>query len=118
MEGPKSDPIVRGIWLTILVIVTGVALWVSIITGAVFLFLGVLIPIITFIIIKFIFMPLHKEKIQRALNESFGQNVVRIATAIMNYFEFPMTLLLTIALTLLFFAYSVIAVVFWLNQFR
>lgn len=111
-----SDPLIRGTLLSILVIVIGIALYISLRFQIVVLFLGFLLPIIAFFLV-FVFMSLQKKKIQKHLNESFGQNVVKISTSIMEYFELPLTLLLSITMTLFFFAFSLIAVLFWLQIF-
>lgn len=113
----KNNDIIRFVLLSVLFIALGVGMTVSFLTGSVFVFLCVLIPILTFVIV-FIFMDLQKKKVEKHLNESFGQNVVKISKGIISYFEFPLTLLLTLVLTLFFFSFAVIAVVFWVYQFQ
>jgi hypothetical protein len=113
----KNDPVMKLIMLAILFIVIGIAFLIAITTQSVFLLLGFLIPLITFIAIFYV-MTLFKKRILNNLNDSFGPNVVKIAGAVIDYFELPLTLMLSITVTLLFFAFSIIAIAFWINQFR
>jgi uncharacterized membrane protein YesL len=113
----KNDPVMKLIMLAILFIVIGIAFLIAITTQSVFLLLGFLIPLITFVVIFYV-MTLFKKRILNNLNDSFGPNVVRIAGAVIDYFELPLTLMLSITMTLLFFAFSIIAIAFWINQFR
>ncbi len=113
----KDDPIMKMILLAILFVVIGISILIAVTTGSVFLLLGFLIPMVTFIVIFYI-MSLFKRRIQSQLNEGFGPNVVKIASAVMDYFELPLTLLLSITVTLFFFAFSIIAIAFWINKFN
>lgn len=79
---------------------------------AVFVLLGLIVPLATSRGVNFI-MKNFKRKVQAQLNVSFGQNVVKIASAIMDYFHFPLVLLLSVILTLFLFTYGIIAVVYF-----
>lgn len=111
-EMEEKNPAIRIAVLGILVVIIGAALSIAIVTKSALFFLGFLIPLLTFFTI-FVFMSLQRKKILKRLNVSFGENVVKISSAIMDYFELPMTLLLSITLTLFFFAFSLLAVIFW-----
>lgn len=113
MEDKNS--LVKTTMMVLMAILVSVTLIVSILTKSVVFFLGVAIPLLTFFVI-FIFMTLQRKKILKQLNVSFGQNVVRIAEALMDYFELPIMLLLSITLTLFFFAFSVLALIFWATR--
>jgi hypothetical protein len=107
-----GDPIIRVAVMLSVLIVIAVGLIAAIYLQQGLIFVGILIPLITFFVV-FVLMSVQKKKIQGLLNESFGANVVKISTAIMEYFELPLTLLLSISLTMFFFAFSVLAVLFW-----
>jgi len=110
----EKDPLLKITLLGIFVVILGVGITFFMITKSLFFFLGFLLPLMTFFII-FVLMGMQRKKILKNLNESFGQNVVKISSAIMDYFELPLTLLLSVTLTIFFFAFSVLAALFWLN---
>lgn len=78
---------------------------------AVFILIGVMIPVMTFIASTLI-MRRYKEKVQSQLNISFGENVVKIASAIMDYFQFPLVVILTGVITLFLFTCVVLAIAY------
>ena len=110
----EKDSILKLTFMAVMVVAIIVLFAIAFITRNALLFLGFLIPLLTFFII-FLFMSLQRKRILRQLQSSFGQNVVRISAAIMDYFELPLTLLLSITLTLFFFAFAILAVIFWLD---
>jgi hypothetical protein len=110
----KDDPVLKVILFAILFVVIGVAMLIAITTQSIFLLLGFLIPLVTFVVIFYV-MSLFKRRIQNQLHDGFGPNVVKIASAVMDYFELPLTLMLSITITLFFFAFAIIAVAFWSN---
>lgn len=82
---------------------------------AIFILVSVMIPLVIFMGISYI-MHLFKKRVQTQLNATFGQNVVKIASAIMDYFQLPLTLLLSLLITLFIFTYAIIAIA-WLTVF-
>lgn len=113
----REDPVMKVILFAILFLVIGFSFVIAIYTGSVFLLLGFLIPVISFVVIFYV-MSLFKRRIQSQLDESFGPNVVKIASAVIEYFELPLTLMLSISVTLFFFAFSIIAIAFWINLIK
>lgn len=69
------------------------------------------LPLGIFVAIYFLMSGL-KQRILGQLRRSFGENTMQIATAIMDYFEVPMTILISVAITLFVFASIVLIVVF------
>jgi len=74
----KDDPVMKMILFAILFLVIGIAFLIAVTTGSIFLLVGFLIPLVTFIVIFYI-MSLFKKRIQSQLNDGFGPNVVKIA---------------------------------------
>ncbi|MEK8023683.1 MAG: hypothetical protein AAB229_07740 [Candidatus Hydrogenedentota bacterium] len=114
----NENPMMRNILIAIAFVAVGSGFTI-VIAGveagrgdAIFVLIGFMVPLITFMGISYI-MYLFKRKVQSHLNETFGSNVVRIASAIMDYFQFPLTLLLSISITLLFFAFALMAIAYW-----
>lgn len=77
--------------------------------GHYFIFIGVSIPLAVFFSIFFLMSGL-KKKILGQLRHSFGENVMKIATAIMDFFEVPLTILITVAVSLFIFAAAVLVI--------
>ena len=113
----NENPTTRNILIAIVFVAVGagftiVAAGVEAGRGdAIFVLIGFMIPLTIFVGISYI-MDLFKRRVQRHLDESFGHNVVRIASAIMDYFQFPLTLLLSVTITLLIFAYTLMAIAY------
>lgn len=114
----NDNPMMRNILIAIAFLAVGCGFFVVIYAvqmgrgDAIFVLIGFMIPLITFMGISYI-MYLFKRRVETHLNESFGSNVVRIASAIMDYFQFPLTLLLSLTITLLFFAFALMAIAYW-----
>ena len=88
----------------VLVLVLAFAFILSILFSNFVLILGVLVPIIVFLF-SYLMMSGLKRKILARLANSFGENVTRVAMAIIEFFEVPMTILLAVSLTLFFLVY-------------
>lgn len=97
----------------ILGLVVGLVLFIfcfwAVAYGHYFLFVGVSIPMAVFFAIFFLMAGL-KKRILAQLRTSFGENTMKIATAIMDFFEVPLTLLLSVVVTLFIFAAAVLVI--------
>ena len=105
----QGDPFIRVAMILALIFVIALGANVAYYLNWGLQFVAFLIPLVTFFLV-FVWMAHQKNKILGLLNESFGTNVVKIATAIIGYFELPLTVILAICFTMLFFAYSVLVV--------
>jgi len=96
---------------TILCMVLVVAMTLGVVLGQeVTAFLGVTIPIIIFLATYWLVSGMRK-KILISLKKTFGDNVVKIASAIIEYFEVPLTIILSVSLTLFIIAISAIVII-------
>lgn len=73
-------------------------------------FLSVIIPIIIFLSTYWLVTGLRK-KILSSLKKTFGDNVVKIASAIIEYFEVPLTIILSVSLILFIMAVSAVVLI-------
>lgn len=107
----QEDPALRIILVLLLLLVLAFALIFSVIYTNFVLLLGVVIPIIVFLA-SFLLMSGLKRKILARLAASFGENVVKVAGAIIDYFEVPMTILLALSITLFLLVFTSLLAVF------
>lgn len=99
---------------TVLTATLCVALLVATIVGITLdavatVFLSFIIPIIMFLSTYWLVTGLGK-KIILQMRKAFGENVVRIVSAIIEYFEVPLTIILTACLTLFILAISAVVI--------
>ncbi|HNW94192.1 MAG TPA: hypothetical protein PKM88_14895 [bacterium] len=95
---------------TVLTVTLCVALVLAMVVGVVLeqtttVFLAIVVPIIIFLSTFWLVTGLGKKNLN-LLRKTFGENVVKIAGAIINYFEVPLTIILSACLTLFIFSLS------------
>lgn len=72
-------------------------------------FIGIIVPIIIFLSTYWLVTGMGK-RILGSLRKAFGENVVKIAGAIIEYFEVPLTIILSVCLTLFIMAISTVMI--------
>lgn len=107
----SDDPALRVILVLVLLLTLTFALILSVLYASFLLFLGFVVPVIVFLA-SFLLMSGLKRKILARLKASFGDNVVRVAGAIIDYFEVPMTIVLAVLITLFLLVFSSLLIVF------
>ncbi|MEW5693593.1 MAG: hypothetical protein AB1765_09895 [Candidatus Hydrogenedentota bacterium] len=101
----KEDNSMKYILVSILILVLLIAIIISIRYGNIFIFLGILVPIIIFMTI-FLLISGMKKKITKALEKKYGDDVMIIATAFMDFFQVPLTIIVGVCLILFVLAVS------------
>jgi hypothetical protein len=107
----REDRTLTAIWgLAAILALVVFGLW-AFVSGRYLILIGATLPLGIFVSI-YLLMSGLKQRILGQLRRSFGENTMQIATAIMDYFEVPMTILISVAITLFVFAAIVLIVIY------
>lgn len=102
-----EDRTFKGVLTGIMGLLLLIAVMVSVRYGNIFVFLGILVPILIFVTIYLLIAGM-KKKITRSLETQFGDDVMIVATAFMNFFEVPLTVIVGVSLILFVLSISLL----------